>query len=248
MLLDLFCAALIALFCLAGYFAGFWIQLTRLAALAGAYLVALFLAGHARSVVGSALGLPPLAARVVALVGIFVITYALFSTLGWIVMKRRRKELVGRHFSLDGVAGALFGGLKATLITYLLLSGLVLLESPLKQLLGRDALGYKSSWAIGLVRRHNLLGHLHIPIAGDLDTLARLGSDRQLQKRAQRDPQVKRLLRHPKVKRAMQDPAVRRAISRGDVSTLLADPRVNALLKDPELRKLAESIDLRKLR
>lgn len=248
MLLDLFCAVVIALFALVGYFAGFWMQLARLAALAGAYVLALLLAGTARPLVAASFGLPPLAARVVAMVGIFVIAYAAFSTVCWIVIRRRRKMLVSRPLSADGLAGAAFGGVKAALIVTMLLSALVLLERPLVKFLAWSPLGFQSSWAVGLVREHNLLGHMHVPIAGDLDTLARLSSDRELQKRARRDPAVKRLLRHPKIRAALKDPAVHQALKRGDVSALLSDWRVNNLLRDPELQKLASEIDLRKLR
>ena len=121
----------------------------------------------------------------------------------------------------------------------------MLLEHPLERQL--NALGWKESWAAAKAKQYNLLGGVSLPVVGDLKTLERLSRDKKLQKRAFKDPALKKLAKHPKVKRLMRDPKLRRAIQRQEYSKVLADPRIDKLMRDPEIRKLVEQIDRSKL-
>lgn len=247
MIVDLLCVGVVALFALLGYFSGFLAQFARLIALAAAYVVARPLGELLIGPVSATFRLPRLTGRIVAAAVAFLLAYALLATLVMFLLRTWRRRRPHTRSVLDSVVGALFGGAKGLFLVFVLLCALTLVDhGPLAPQLAR--VDWKGSWAAGRAREHNVLEEVKIPVAGNLRTLRRLGTDRRLQRRVARDPAVMRLLAHPKVRRLMADKKLMAAARRGELSKVLADPRVEAALRDPQLRALIKKIDISKLK
>jgi len=251
MVVDILVLGLTMLFGLVGYLTGFWSQLVRLLALLGAYLLAGTVGGAFAGNLARGLEVPPLVGRMGAVGLAFLVLYLLLSTCGWAVLRswRRRRRLRDgdasrRRGQVDRWAGLALGAAKVFVMLYLVLCVAVLAEKPLARSLGRQARVLRQSRLAALARRHNLLAGLHLPVVGNLEGLTRLASDPALQRKAARDPRVRRLLEHPQVRALAGDRALQAAARRNDISALLANPRLNRLLQDPEIHRLLQEIDL----
>lgn len=255
MTIDILVLGLAMLFGLVGYLTGFWSQLVRLLALLGAYLLAGPVGGAFAGDLARALDVPPLVGRMGSVGLAFLVLYLLLSSCGWMVLRtwrRRRRRRDGdtpRHRGqLERWGGLALGAGKVFALLYLVLCVAVLAEKPLSKSLGRSFAALHRSRLAALARRHNLLAGLHLPVVGNLEGLTRLSSDPDLQRKAARDPRVRRLLEHPQVRALAEDRALQAAARRNDISALLANPRLNRLLQDPEILRMLEQIDLSDLR
>jgi hypothetical protein len=252
--LDLILAGLIMGFGILGFLSGFWMQIMRLAVFVGAYLLAGVVGGPLGPPLARGLGLSPLVGQAIASFVAFLGLYLVLSTVGWALIRRRRRlrdakdeARARRRQRWDSLAGAGLAMLKSGLILYVVLCGLALLEEPLGASLRRADIGYERSQAVALARRHNLLAGLHLPVVGDLTSLAKLGRDPAFREKAARDPKVQRLLAHPKLQGLLGDPEVIRASESRDVGRILGNARLNQAFQDPEIRKLLSEIDLGQL-
>lgn len=251
MTIDLIFFGAVMAFGLLGWLSGFWMQLMRL----GAFVVAYLLAGLIGRPLGSALAegfsIPLLLGQAMGTFLAFLGLYLVLSTIGWSILRRRRRtkdpEKVARRKTWDSLAGCGFGMAKAGLILYLLLSAVTLMEARLAGPLRRADVGYDKSLMVKVARDHNLLGSLHLPVVGDIEALSRLGSDPAFREKVARDPAVQRLLAHPKIKGLLGDRSLVGASKSRDVSAMMANPRLNKALEDPEVRKLLGEIDLSKI-
>ncbi|HOX45627.1 MAG TPA: CvpA family protein [Myxococcota bacterium] len=246
--LDLIVTGVVLLFGLLGFLSGFWMQIMRLAVMLGAYLLAPVIGQPLGLPLARALGIPPLVGLAAASFLAFIGLYLVLGTVGWAILRRRRKAKdeasAKRRQRWDGLAGAGLGLLKAGLLCYLILCGLVLVEGPLRDALRGSELGYERSVAVAFARQHNLLSSLHLPVVGDLAALSRLSHDPTFREKVAKDPKVQRLLQHPKLQGLLGDEAVLRASEGGDPAALLGNPRVNQAFQDPEIQKLLSEIDL----
>jgi hypothetical protein len=246
--LDLIVTGVVLLFGLLGFLSGFWMQIMRLAVMVGAYLLAPLLGQPLGPPLAKALGIPPLVGVAAATFLAFLALYLVLSTVGWAILRRRRKAkdeaTAKRRQRWDSLAGAGLGMLKAGLLCYLILCGLVLVEAPIRDSLRSAEVGYERSAAVAFVRQHNLLSRLHLPVVGDLAALSRLSHDPAFREKVAKDPKVQRLLQHPKLQGLLGDEAILRASEAGDPAALLANPRLNLAFQDPEVRQLLSEIDL----
>jgi len=246
MTIDLVFGGLVILFGVLGFLSGFWGQLIRLGALIGSYL----LAGPVGKAIGPSLArsleISPLIGVVLGTLLAFLLLYAALSITGALVLRaiRRRRGLGQGKPRWDRIAGAALGVAKTFLLLFLALNALVLMEKPAGKVLDNADLGYRDSVMVSLARDHNLLSGIHLPVVGNLETLSRLASDPEAQRRLAEDPKVKQLLAHPKVRRLLGDPALIEASEGQDVSALLANPRLAELIGDPEIQQLLSEIEL----
>ncbi len=246
--LDLIVVGVALLFGALGFLSGFWMQIMRLGVMLGAYFLAPVVGRPLGPALAKALGLPPLVGVALATFGAFLLLYLVLGTVGWAVLRRRRRARdeasAKRRQRWDSLAGAGLGLLKASLLLYLLLCGLTLLEGPLRDTLRRADIGYDRSACVAFAREHNLLAGLHLPVVGDLATLSRLSHDPAFREKAARDPKVQRLLRHPRLQGMLADEEVLRASEGKDPAALLMNPRLNQAFQDPEIQQLLSEIDL----
>jgi len=252
--LDLIFWGLVFIFGLLGFFSGFWMQVIRLGALAGAYLLAGFFGQPLGKLVGGALGVPSLIGQILGAGLAFLLLYAILSSIGWSVLRwyRRKKdkeltesgEEKPARRGWDRPAGALLGAAKTFLVLYVLLCAVVLVEKPLNRALGSSKRLMAKSAMADMAREHNILSGLHLPAVGNVAALGKVAKDPRFREKVMRDPKVRRLLEHPKIEALTRDRALQSAAQRNDIAAIMANPRLNAVLDDPQVQKLLEDIDL----
>lgn len=164
--LDLACLAVLVLAALGGAVSGALSQLLQLAAGFAAWLAARAL-GPTLSL-ALARYLPPLAARPLARLGLFVTVLVLASLLGRLLLRGLFGEAL--RGPGDRAAGALLSAAKGGLVLWAALSALALYGKPLRVAGFRvDPAG--SDFA-AVAREHNLLADTRLP-----DVLERLGGE-----------------------------------------------------------------------
>lgn len=247
--LDLIFWGLVFVFAIIGFFSGFWMQLMRLGALVGAWL----LGGWVGKAFGPALGrwleIPSLLGKALGAMLAFLVLYAVLSGIGWSLLRRRerrRAEKEGKRPKAlwERLAGAGLGGAKVFLVLYLVLCAVAIAEQPLAKALGRKGRMLGQSTMVGLAREHNLLAGVHLPVVGNARVIGKLATDPAFSKRALEDPRVRELMEHPEIKALAEDDALVSAARRNDLAAVLANPRLNRVLEDPEIQKLVSQIDL----
>ncbi len=255
MTIDLIFIGVVLGFGLLGWISGFWMQLMRLAVMVASYLLAGVIGRPLGSIMAESFGIPTLVGQAVGTFGAFILLYMVLGTIGWSILRRRRRlkpgmdaEKAARRRSIDRMAGCAFGMTKAGLILFLLLSAVVLAEKHLEGPLKRSRIGYDESLTVKLARDYNILGGLHLPVIGDIETLSRLGSDPAFRARVAADPQLKKVIEHPKIRGLLNDRAIVKASRSRDIAALAANPCLNQALSDPEVRELLSRIDLSKIK
>lgn len=247
--LDLIFWGLVFVFAILGFFSGFWMQLMRLGALVGAWLLGGWVGKAFGPALGRGLGVPSLLGKALGAMLAFLVLYAVLSGIGWSLLRRRerrRAKVEGRRPKAlwERLAGAGLGGAKVFLVLYLVLCALAIAEQPLSQALGSRGRMLEQSAMAGLAREHNLLAGVHLPVVGNARAIGKLATDPEFAKRALDDPKVQKLLDHPKIKALAEDRALVSAARRNDLAAVLANPRLNQVLEDPEIQKLLSEIDL----
>ena len=250
MSLDLIFFGLVGVFAIIGFFTGFWMQVMRLGALVLAYLLAGVIGKPLGPSLGGSLGVPSLVGSLIGTGLAFILLYAIFSTVGWVLLRRwersrmKDEEDKPRRRTWERAAGAALGGAKVFLVLYLILCVAVLAEKPISKILGSRSRALNESVMAGLARDHNMLSGLHLPLVGDMANLGKIATDPKIHERVAKDPKMQEILAHPKIRRLMADPALVSAAQRNDIASILANPRLNAALEDPEVRKLLSEVDL----
>jgi uncharacterized membrane protein required for colicin V production len=250
MTLDLIFFSFVGIFALIGYFSGFWMQLMRLGALVGAYLLAGVIGKPLGPALGRAIGIPSLLGQILASGLAFFLLYTIFSTVGWSILRRRRRKREQKEESFssrrewDRILGVVLGGAKTFLVLFVMLCALVLVEKPLVKALKKSPKWLADSSIADLARNHNILSGLHLPAVGNVMALGKVSSDPGFREKVMQDPKVRQLLEHPKIKALADDRALVEASRRNDIAAVLANPRLNAVLDDPEIQKLLSEIDL----
>lgn len=223
MALDLAVLAVLAAASIAGASSGALRQVVSLLAavlgwVAARQLGADVAAGFARTIPG---GL----ARVLAPALLFLGAFAIGSLAGGLLLRATGLSRVVRKPADRGI-GALLGGLKGGLASWVILSALALAGPPGPGRVGRWSEG---SDLLAIARKHNLLVRLDPDAAGTLErVIAAARSARKVGAAA--DPESERLLAHPSVK-ALLDRAGDSAADAAELERLLSDPEVRALVE-----------------
>lgn len=233
MTLDLWLAALVALFALMGLFSGAIKQVAQWLAVALAYLVVKPLASAAAPSLAPKLGLPaafgPVAVVALAMLAVFLLGAPMFRLLLTKLLPAREKT------AGDRAAGLALGALKGAALVFVGLSVLVSFEKPLAES-GHDlARATEGSRAVDFARRHNLFDTLKLPMLDAAKQLAAARSDPNAARALLQSPALQAALDDPALKAAFADPGLQAALRSADPSTLLQNPQVKKLLEDPRL-------------
>lgn len=234
MKLDLVILAVIALAAVLGALAGAARQVAQWVALG----VACYVAGPLGRMVGPraavSLHLPPLTAVVATTVAAFLLVMILarFILTGILrsVLAGRKAERAG----LDRALGFVLGGLKATVIVYVILSALSFVEDHLDVAGRKLGLSPKGSTAFALVREHNLFELTEFSAVRDLLRVARATRNPEKLQRMKRDPAFRALQQDGRFREILEKPSLRRALNEGDATTLLRNNTVLQLVEDKQ--------------
>jgi membrane protein required for colicin V production len=137
---------------------------------------------------------------------------------------------------IDGGLGFALGGLKVTLIAYLLLSALSFVEDNVagsaKQL---GPLSPDDSITFSIVRKYNFFELVQYRPVKDLLLIAQSLGDPAKAAKLQRDPAFRALAQDPRFERTLEDDSMQRAIETGDTRVLLRRDEVLRLLQTPAI-------------
>jgi uncharacterized membrane protein required for colicin V production len=221
-----------------GMWSGAIRQLANLGGLVAGYLGARPLGAFLGPLVAQKFGYPLLFSSIACSFIAFFVVYALTVMLLRLVLSKLVPD--GEHGALNRLGGFLLGTAKAGAIAFVALSALVFVEKPLIKLWSDYRGEAKSSIALGLARRHNLLARL--PQVASLEKLVKASSDPEAAARLAEAPEFKALAKDPRVRSIADDAAVRRALESGDYAALLSSVKVLNLLNDPRMsEKLARA-------
>jgi membrane protein required for colicin V production len=234
MTLDLVVCGLILFFALLGALAGGFLQMANVGGL--------LLGGAVARPAGLRLG--PLAAAhwkaptILGVIGVavlaFFITYGVSLAVFRAILRR-----AGKNPTLSGVdklLGFLFGGAKAAMILFVLLSAFIFFEKPFTQL-SPYRFDTRGSQVAAFVRAHDLFTHFTFPGMRGLTAMARAGHDPDAAAALARDPELQTLTRDPRVISLLHDADLQHALQSGDSMALLRNNRVMTLLSDPAIQE-----------
>jgi len=139
----------------------------------------------------------------------------------------------GEHGWLNRLGGFFLGAAKAAAIAFVVLSGLVFVESFLVSVWSDWAKEAKQSLALRLVRHHGLFSSL--PAVGGLEKILKLARDPSSAANLAQDPDFQALAKDPRVRAMVDDAGIRHALAEGDSAELLSSVRVLDVLNDPKL-------------
>lgn len=242
MIIDLSIAGLIVLMILLGYFTGFTIQLIRIAAIIGAYLLAIPTGSLVAAFLARYLSMSPVVLSVICTVVCGLIIYIVLSVIASQLVKRLRDK--SDTFSrIDHQLGAVAGGLKGLIVGYIALTALVFMVPSLSSALPQLPLEARQSVLTRFASKNNLIAKLKFPKFRAITKLALILSNRSAQKRAMQDPAFKRLIANPKA-RFLAEPKIIQAILEKNYLTLVEDGRVFDLIDDPRFQRDLDAITL----
>ena len=235
MTFDLGLASITLLFGVLGMRSGAIRQLSHWIGLACAYLFSGPLASALTPAAATQLHLPAIGVKVALSLLLFT-TLALLAS--WLVHAVLVKATGGAEDGRwDRVGGFVLGAGKGAVLAIALLAVALYFEKPLNRFLGPTPAAFHDSAVVGFLSRHDLLSAVSIPVASNLEKLAKAAQDPDAARALANDPNMKAILDNPEIRSVLKDPALTRALSSGDFSALINDPRFAALLKDPRLTK-----------
>jgi uncharacterized membrane protein required for colicin V production len=190
---------------------------------------------------------------VVEVVSYFVGATLLYVTVvaaGWLTIRAMRAASENLN-KLDRTAGAAVGAVKATLLVYILLSGVLLLWSPLKDVDPADELHLRDGYATATAEEYDVLSPWRLPELNSLHRMLRVGDavrdGGHAAELRERDEGAADVLRREAVEELLEDDALVEAAARDQYATTLADPRVRRLLQDDEFVDELSAVDWEKL-
>ncbi|RMG19947.1 MAG: CvpA family protein, partial [Deltaproteobacteria bacterium] len=196
MLVDLLFLTLCLLFAVVGGFSGFLKQLVHLVALGGAWVAARLTGPHLARLLTGSLGLHPIAALGAGSVLAGTLAFVVVLLGGRLAVRRLRGA--GGPRPWERALGVLLGAAKTGTLLSLVLGLIVLADGfvPLRLL-------PKDSEVVRLVRRHNPVAALPLPLETLHRSLARVATARQ---GGSDDPLAQALAADPTVGAAAADP------------------------------------------
>ena len=235
--LDVMLYGLVGGFAIVGILSGFENQAWRLGVLVLAYLLATFVSAALGPWLERTTGLAFLLATALGFGLVFIGAYGAITGLIWIVLRwyRRKKGIDPTRMHLaDRILGGILGGVKGFLLVFLLLCAVVWMENP--QTTDQKS-WYRQSRIVELVKRHNILQGMELPLVGKVGSLGRQSEDA-----AARD-KVKKALQNPKIQGLLTDPAAKRILQNYRVGAILQCPSLSSALSDPEVLALLRALD-----
>lgn len=229
--LDLLCLGLLVFFGLLGLVSGAAQQLAHLGGVVAGWLLS--------RPIGAAVG--PFAARqmgfptVVGVVGTAVLAFFAVYTITHVVVRFAVKRTIGEHArgAADRIGGFFIGAAKASVIVWLIVSGMVLVHKALGQTGRTFLLDLRGSLVADLARRHNLLGMAGIPGLDALTRLVGAARDPASAKGLQADPAFQALAKDPRIQAIANDERLTRALQEGNVAEVLNSTKVLEMINDP---------------
>jgi uncharacterized membrane protein required for colicin V production len=169
---------------------------------------------------------------------------------GWIAIRAMRATSDGLT-RLDRTAGAGVGAVKASLLVYILMSGVLLLWSPLQNIDPDDDLHLRDGYSTAMAAEYDLLSPWRLPELDALHRMLRVGASvREGDKAAvlrERDQAAADLLRREAVAELLQDEQLMEAVRADRYPETLADARIRALLNDDPFVEKVGQVDWARL-
>ncbi len=237
MTLDLACAGMVVLLAVLGAVSGALRQLLTLGAAVAGYLAARLLAPPVAA--GLSRSLPAPAARATAGIVLFFATFVVAMLIGKLLLHSRPEGPVPGP--ADRALGTFLGALKASLVLWVVLSALAIVDRPIGP--GWLRLDPRHSDFASLARRHNVLEKWEGATGSALRGLLHVAKDPERAARLLADADGRRLLEDPRVQMLVEE-------ARGgkDPASLAGSPAALRLLSDPafleRLDKAQRRIDL----
>jgi membrane protein required for colicin V production len=228
--IDIACIVAGLLFAALGYRSGFLVQLVRLLALGVAFVVARVVAGPLGSVVAGGLGLSIMAAKSLSFGCVFFAVWIALAAVAAALARRGRAGSQTFSF-IDRGLGALLGGAKGVIATYLVVCVLAVLAPTIQDRYPSFRLDLPGSVLGREVLRSNVVEKA-LPWARALANLVRILREPTQLAHAELDPSFRTVLDHPSAA-FLREPQVQAAVLAGDWTVLIEDGRVFELLKDP---------------
>jgi membrane protein required for colicin V production len=208
-----------------------------------AQLVSLFVGYFCARPLGRALG-PSLAQsfHVPLLFGVLAGTILVFIgvmvTVRWILMRVVRTmtaSMSPEPRRLDRAIGFVLGGLKVTLIAYVMVSALSFVEDNVARTGRQLGLSPADSISFALARKYNLFELFQYRPVRDLVRIAQSLNDPEKAAKLRRDPAFRALAQDPRFERALEDDSMQRAVETGDARSLLLRDEVIRMLQTPAI-------------
>ena len=222
---------------LIGFFSGAIRQIANILGLLAAYFAARPLGAKISPLFAEMTGLPlffvTLASCLLAFFAVYGLTYLLMR----MVLKRCLPD--GERGIVNRIGGLAVGIAKAGLLAFVLLSGLVLIESAVSTLWDRFAEETRISRAYDFARRNSLFARLTqfetlqtvIQASGSRDNPRTIAALEQLAS----DPRLTALAKDSRISSIALDPAIQKALAHGNYAALFANEKILGVLNDQEL-------------
>lgn len=222
---------------LIGFFSGAIRQIANLLGLLAAYFAARPLGAKISPILAEMTGLPLFFLTLASCLLAFFVVYGLAYLLMRMVLKRCLPD--GERGIVNRVFGLAIGIAKASLIAFVLLSGLVLIESAVATLWERFAEETRISRAYDFARKNSLFARLAqfetlqtvIQASGSRDNPRTIAALEQLAG----DSRLTALAKDPRISSIALDPAIQKALTHGNYAALFSNEKILGVLNDQEL-------------
>lgn len=245
MTVDIIAIFLIGVTIFLGWRKGAISQLGQIAAAVFAVLGASYAAVPVREVLFSESEWSQPAIEVSSLLIAGVSIYLTIAIAGWLLVRAMRA--VSENLSrLDRLGGSVLGGVKGLLLSYFVLTLLVLLDAPVQRIDPSNAMALRGGTATTFVEENNVLAPWQLPDLAELHAALKLRYYvEELNRHAVLHDHARAndFLRRDIIESMSQDPALMEAIVDDRFAFTLADPRIRSVLSDEEARMTLLSID-----
>ena len=241
--IDILCLGFVLILFVFGLFRGLLSQILRIGALIGAYFLATPASPYIKPVLTTLVKGEGLFVDLISLFIAWVGCYFGIVLAGTVLIKLVRGTSRSLK-SMDRLLGGLLGGIKGCLIVYVIVSGLILLNAPLNNIIPEKYIDPKDSQVVAFVEEFNLFSMIGMPNVEKLGDLAVVWNDKDKNQLLKDYPALKNIEANPAFQQLMDDKAFEKAVYEKRFDDILKNRNFQKLINDPAIRKLLSGIDL----
>lgn len=234
MVIDVIILCVVVFFALLGAVSGAARQIANMVGLAAAYFVSRRLGPMVGPKLAAAADTSDLLGVVLGTVLLFIVVLTLVRFILGTLLNRLMRGRDPANRGPDRLFGLLLGGVKVTLICYVLLSALTFVEQHVVVAGQKMGLSPKDSRAFAFARRYNLFEATQFAPLKDFVRVVQASTDPEGASKLQKDPAYKALRQDPRFQRALKEEKLRRALEQGDTQALLRSNLILQAIQDPE--------------
>jgi membrane protein required for colicin V production len=234
LVIDVIILCVVVFFSFLGAITGAAKQIANLVGLATAYFVCRRLGPLVGLKLAAALGTANIIGVVLGTVLLFIAVLTLVRFILGTLLNRLMRGQDPANRGPDRALGLVLGGLKVSIICYVILSALTFVEQHVVMAGQKMGMSPKDSRAFAFARKNNLFEAIQFAPVKDLVRVAQASTDPERAAKLQNDPAYKALRQDPRFQQALKEDKLRRALEQGDTQALLRSNLILQLIQDPD--------------